>query len=114
MFTPRVPRGDMGSESEFSALPAARMGFGPLPLLCLVIRVVGHDVAPRLYLGHSSGWALALLVWLVLCLAKVLTSIVVLGIACVKSAEPPRPEDEQIAAYLSGIQRYSLHGKGLM
>ena len=45
---------------------------------------------------------------------KVLTSIVVLGVACAKSAEPPRKEDEQIAAYLSGIQRYSLHGKAVV
>ena len=114
MFSPRVPRGDTGSESDFSALPAARMGFGPLPLLCLVIRIVGHDVAPRLYFGHASGWALAALVWVALCLLKVLTSIVVLGVACAKSAEPPRKEDEQIAAYLSGIQRYSLHGKAVV
>jgi hypothetical protein len=113
----RTPRADGCSPSEFSALPAARMGFVPLPLLCLVIRVVGHDVAPRLFLGHPSGWLLVLLIWLVLCFIKVLTSITLLGYACARSAEAAATSDDDphtIAAFLSGVERYSLHGKGIM
>ena len=98
------------SPGEYSAPVAARMGFVPLPLLCLVIRVVGHDVAPRLYLGHPSGWLVCLLIWLVLCFVKVLTSITLLGYACSHA-------DEQKADGLKGLQniaRYTLHGKRIM
>jgi hypothetical protein len=101
--------------SDFSALPAARMGFMPLPLLCLVVRVVGHDVIPRLYLGHPSGWLLCALIWLVLCLVKILTSITLLGYACTRCAEAQAgPNDPTALAFLSGIERYTLHGKGIM
>ena len=99
--------------SDFSSLPAARMGFVPIPLLCLVIRVVGHDVTPRLYLGHPSGWLLCLLLWVVLCFLKILTSITLLGHACSRCAEA-QEEGKDPSAFLNGIERYTLHGKGIM
>ena len=90
------------------------MGFVPLPLLCLVIRVVGHDVMPRVYLGHPSGWLLCALIWLVLCAVKILTSVTLLGYACTRCAEAAHLGPNDPAAFLSGIERYTLHGKGIM
>ena len=87
------------------------MGFVPLPLLCLVIRVVGHDVAPRLYFGHPSGLILCVLVWFVLCFVKVLTSITLLGFACTR---PDYAGADGGTAFLAGIERYTLHGKRVM
>ena len=97
---------------EFSTLPAARMGFVPLPLLCLVIRVVGLDVAPRLYFGHPSGALLCLLIWLVLCFVKMLTSVTLLGVAAAR-VEAAAADDTPVD-FLSGIERYTLHGKRVM
>ena len=68
----RVPAPPRSDAADQTTRAAARMGFQPLPLLCLVIRVVGHDVAPRLYLGHPSGMLLCVLIWLVLCFLKVI------------------------------------------
>ena len=98
---------------EFSAPAAARMGFVPLPLLCLVIRVVGHDVAPRLYFGHPSGVLLCILVWLVLCFIKVLTSVALLGFACSR-ADDAATDGSDAADFLNGIERFTLHGKRVM
>lgn len=98
---------------EFSAPAAARMGFVPVPLLCLVIRVVGHDLAPRLYFGHPSGALLCLLLWLVLCGVKMLTSITLLGVACMR-ADASAAEEGSAADFLYGIERFTLHGKGVM
>ena len=103
-----APHADAG---ECSAAAAARMGFVPLPLLCLVIRVVGHDVAPRLYFGHPSGLILCVLVWFVLCFVKVLTSITLLGFACTR---PDYAGADGGTAFLAGIERYTLHGKRVM
>lgn len=117
--TPSSPRRLGGGRrardpSDFSSLPASRMGFVPLPLLCLVIRVVGHDVMPRVYLGHPSGWLLCALIWLVLCAVKILTSVTLLGYACTRCAEATHLGPNDPAAFLSGIERYTLHGKGIM
>ena len=90
-----------------------RLGFVPLPLLCLVLRVVGHDVAPRIYMGHPSGWLLCLLSWLVLCFVKVLTSITLTGFAC-SVAETPKTSGPDDAVNLDGIARFTLHGKRIM
>ncbi len=57
----------------------ARFGFTPMPLFCLLMLVINNDVLPCLDLSHPSGWILLLLLWLVFCLAKLLTSIAVLG-----------------------------------
>uniref|UniRef100_A0A7S2G4J5 Protein TAPT1 homolog n=1 Tax=Haptolina brevifila TaxID=156173 RepID=A0A7S2G4J5_9EUKA len=109
---PRSPttRPTWGSPSEHSAPVASRMGFVPVPLLCLVLRVLGHDVLPRIYFGHPSGWMLCLLIWLLFCFLKVLTSITLLGYACAASG----PEEAPANDFLSGIERYTLFGKGVM
>lgn len=105
------------SPGEFSTPVARRMGFVPLPLLCLVVRVVGHDVTPRLYLGHPSGWLLCLLIWLVLCFIKVLTSITLLGFACAARSEQQakaRSSQDHDTINLDGIARFTLHGKRIV
>jgi energy-converting hydrogenase Eha subunit G len=58
------------------------MGFVPIPLLCLVVRIVGRDVYPSLDMAHPSSWLLVLLIWLACCATKVLTSMTLLGYAC--------------------------------
>ena len=98
-----------GSPGEYSAPVVARMGFVPIPLLCLVVRVLGHDVLPRLYFGHPSGWLVCFLVWLVLCLVKVLTSLLLLGHACTHSGEQPGGRSQ-----LYSVERFSLHGKRIV
>ena len=98
---------------EFSAPAASRMGFVPLPLLCLVIRVVGHDVAPRFYFGHPSGLLLCLLIWLVLCFVKTLTSVALLGVASSRMAAVPAT-DGVGTDLLNSVERYTLHGKQVM
>jgi len=102
------------SPGEFSMPVARRMGFVPLPLLCLVVRVVGHDVAPRLYLGHPSGWLLCGLIWIVLCFVKVLTSITLLGFACAAASEQHGKAIDRDAVNLEGIARFTLHGKRIV
>ena len=96
------------SPGEYSTPVAGRMGFVPLPLLCLVVRVLSHDVAPRLYLGHASGWGVCVLLWLVLCLVKLLTSITLLGYASCHE------DSARGAKTLDHIERYTLHGKRIM
>ena len=81
-----------------------------LPFRCLTkglaeeqhIRVVGHDLAPRLYFGHPSGALLCLLLWLVLCGVKMLTSITLLGVACMR-ADASAAEEGSAADFLYGI-----------
>jgi hypothetical protein len=103
----------MTSPGEFSTPVAGRMGFVPLPLLCLVVRVLGHDVAPRVYLGHPSGWLMCFLLWLSLCFVKVLTGITLLGFACAAGSEqqpPGKGKGEEIS--LDGsFSRFTLHEK---
>ena len=105
--------GQMTSPGEFSTPVAGRMGFVPLPLLCLVVRVLGHDVVPRVYLGHPSGWLLCFLLWLSLCFVKVLTGITLLGFACAAGSEqqpPGKGKGEEIS--LDGsFSRFTLHEK---
>jgi len=105
--------GQMTSPGEFSTPVAGRMGFVPLPLLCLVVRVLGHDVAPRVYLGHPSGWLMCFLLWLSLCFVKVLTGITLLGFACAAGSEqqpPGKGKGEEIS--LDGsFSRFTLHEK---
>jgi len=98
------------SAFEFTAPAASRMGFVPLPLLCLIVRVLGHDVVPRLYLGHPSGWLLCFLLWVVLCMLKVLTAITLLGYACTHAQDG----DPNVGSMLNSIARYSLHGKRIV
>eukprot|EP00966_Prymnesium_polylepis_P204946 4748095-Prymnesium_polylepis.1 len=64
---------------QHSTWVSARMGFVPIPLFCLVVRVVGHDVWPLLNGRHPSGVLLCTLVWLVACALKLLTTITLLG-----------------------------------
>ena len=101
---------------ERSSPIAARMGFVPIPLLCLVVRVVGHDVWPTLNLKHSSGWLLAILIWTVLVMLKVLTGITLLGYACARTeARGKRGADfNKSTEFLQDIQRFTLHGKRIM
>lgn len=114
------PTSPTSRTSEHSTPVASRMGFVPVPLLCLVLRVVGHDVIPRFYFGHPSGWALCLVVWLLLCFLKVLTGITLLGYACARGEEEPPNSPIRLGVgvlpsdFLSGVDRFTLHGKRIM
>lgn len=111
-----------GSKSDPLAAVATRMGFVPIPLLCLVIRVVGNDVWPLLEMRSPSGPLFCFLLWLTFCALKVLTSICILGVSCVvverRREEVARSEamgvpasGSEQALRLDGIGRYTLHGK---
>ena len=101
---------------EGSGAVCARMGFVPIPLLCLVVRIVGHDVYPSLDMLHPSGWLLCLLIWLACCALKVLTSIALLGFACHRVEQRAKEEESANASdggklFLDGVERFSLYGK---
>ncbi len=112
-----MPEGRVGSYEGMGPI-AARMGFVPIPLLCLVVRVVGHDVWPTLNMKHSSGWLLCFLLWLVLCQLKVLTGVTLLGYAASRAqpAIPGSPQQEVSKSFadLRAVQRYELYGKRIM
>ncbi|EOD29369.1 hypothetical protein EMIHUDRAFT_353305, partial [Emiliania huxleyi CCMP1516] len=120
---------------------AARMGFVPLPLFCLAIRVFGNEalptlaitVLPTLALHHSSGPLLLLLTWLLFCALKLLISIAVLGFATLhiertggRRLRPPAHtpthphptsaalEEEAKEMRLRSVGRYALIGKQIM
>jgi len=109
----------------------SRMGFIPLPLLCIVVRVLGNDVFPLLDMRHSSGWLLCLLLWLTICALKVLVSVAILGWASVRvqwqqaadesSSGSATPETSKADGRsdarplrLDGVDRYTLFGKQVM
>ena len=111
-----------GLKSDPLAAVATRMGFVPIPLLCLVVRVVGSDVWPLLELRSPSGPLFCILLWLAFCALKLLTSICIVGWSCelVERSRAnaarrdamgvPASESDQ-ALRLDGIGRYTLHGK---
>jgi hypothetical protein len=117
-----------GLAHEPLAAVSSRMGFQPIPLLCLLVRVVGHDVLPALELRHPSGWLLLVVAWLNLVALKILTSILLLGFAATHAEPPPKrqgirpsPSEEILRAseasrgkpFLQGIARYTLFGRSL-
>ena len=107
--TAQLPR----AKEPIGAL-ATRMGLQPIPLLCLLVRVMGNDVWPALELRHPSGWLLCVLGWLVLMALKVLTGIVALGITR-EIALDGGPEDQAGRPFIMpGIGRYTLFGKSIM
>ena len=87
------------------------MGFVPIPLLCLVVRIVGRDVVPGLDMGHPSGWLLVTLLWLACCATKVLTSMTLLGYACRQVERCPTEGSAEGPGFLQGVERFTLHGK---
>jgi len=96
---------------------AARMGFVPLPLFCLAIRVFGNEVLPTLALHHSSGPLLLLLTWLLFCALKLLISIAVLGFATLhieRTGGSAALEEEAKEMRLRSVGRYALIGKQIM
>ena len=114
----RAPRAGGAMPHEHSTSVSARMGFVPIPLLCLVIRVIGHDVWPLLNARHPSGWLLCLLVWLVAFVLKLLTTVTLLGFACKRTEknarEMCRSSQGGEKPFLEGIGRFTLHGKRIM
>ena len=52
------------------------------------------------------------LIWLVLCFVKMLTSVTLLGVAAAR-VEAAAADDTPVD-FLSGIERYTLHGKRVM
>jgi hypothetical protein len=101
---------------EYTLPVSARMGFVPIPLLCLVVRVVGHDVWPMLNLRHPSGWLLCFLIWVTLCALKLLTTITLVGFACHRTVHSATdavdPNAQDVGKLnLAGIDRYTLYGK---
>jgi hypothetical protein len=96
---------------EGSGAVCARMGFVPIPLLCLVVRIVGRDVYPSLDMGHPSGWLLVALIWLACCATKVLTSMTLLGYACNQVERCPTEGSAEGPGFLQGVERFTLHGK---
>lgn len=112
------PRAGGGMAHEHSTAVTARMGFVPIPLLCLVIRVFGHDVWPLLHLRHASGVLLVLLIWLCACALKFLSSLLLLGYACTRVEEMHRAGSDELGsagrdgkALCEGVSRYTLFGK---
>lgn len=61
------PRGRRRGDSGHAMAIAARIGFVPIPLLCLLVKVLGTDVYGMTNLRHPSGWALCVLAWLCMC-----------------------------------------------
>ena len=61
------PRGRRRGDSGHAMAIAARIGFVPIPLLCLLVKVLGTDVYGMTNLRHPSGWALCVLGWLCMC-----------------------------------------------
>jgi hypothetical protein len=93
------------------------MGFVPLPLFCLVVRVIGNDVFPMLELQHSSGPLLLILSWLVFCALKLLTSMGVLGFAILHAERhggSAALQEDCKEVKLRSVARYTLHGKQVM
>lgn len=90
------------ASQEPLAAVSAQMGFVPLPLFCLVVRVVGNDVFPMLELQHWSGPLLLILLWLVFCALKLLLSMRVLGFAVL---------DAEIHGGSAALQRKRARGK---
>mmetsp|Transcript_63223 Transcript_63223/g.105213 ORF Transcript_63223/g.105213 Transcript_63223/m.105213 type:complete len:522 (+) Transcript_63223:115-1680(+) len=105
-----------GGADEPLAAVSSRMGFVPIPLLCLVLRVSGNDVWPLMQLRHWSGWLMALLLWLSLCALKVFISIVLLGFACLRSelSSSMRAPGEGKKLNLEGVGRFTLYGKQIV
>jgi len=102
---------------EHSTSVSSRMGFVPIPLFCLVVRVVGHDVWPLLNARLPSGWLICLLAWLVAFALKLLTSVTLLGVACERAKQfssDPQSAPAGGKPFLDGIARYTLHGKRIM
>lgn len=64
--------------SDHSDLVARRMGFIPLPLGVVMIRVLAHAV----YLNDITSFIIILLAYLCLASTKILNSILILGKAC--------------------------------
>uniref|UniRef100_A0A7S0J7C5 Uncharacterized protein n=1 Tax=Calcidiscus leptoporus TaxID=127549 RepID=A0A7S0J7C5_9EUKA len=108
------PGAAMGREALYAV--TSRMGFVPIPLFVLVIRVVAQDVRPALELRHPSGWLLCVLVWLVFCALKVLVSILLLGMASSRAEEARASAEGQGGRdmKLEGVGRYTLHGKSVI
>ena len=101
---------------EYTIPVSARMGFAPIPLLCLMVRVIGHDVWPMLNVRHPSGWLLCFLVWLSFCALKVLTTVTLLGFACKRTKHSERSTAERSSheggqLNLKGVDRFTLYGK---
>ena len=101
---------------EYTLPVSARMGFVPIPLLCLLVRVVGHDVWPQLNVRHPSGVLLCILVWLVFCALKLFTTITLLGFASRRTAHTAEDTTANMhqdgkPLNLQGIDRFTLHGK---
>jgi len=104
------------SQEPLSAV-SSRMGFVPLPLFCLVVRVIWNDVLPVLELQHSSGPLLLILSWLVFCGLKLLTSMSVLGFAILqveRNGGPAVSQEESKEMRLRAVARYTLVGKQIM
>jgi len=110
------PGAAMGNEAVYAV--TARMGFVPIPLLCLLVRVVANDIWPSLDFRHASTWLLCLLCWVVCCAFKVLINLLLLGSASVRveranleasmtGAERPGSHEFK----LDGVGRYTLYGK---
>jgi hypothetical protein len=97
---------------EGSGAVCARMGFVPIPLLCLVVRIVGRDVYPSLDMRHPSGWVLVGLLWLTCCALKVLTSMTLLGYACRRVEHCPAEESDEGTRFLQGVERFTSHKGG--
>jgi hypothetical protein len=105
------------ASQEPLAAVSARMGFVPLPIFCLVVRVIGNDVVPTLELQHSSGPLLLILSWLVFCALKLLTSMGVLGFAMLHAERhggSAALQEEGKELRLRSIARYTLYGKQIM
>lgn len=64
--------------TDHSDLVARRMGFIPLPLGVVMLRVLGHTVQ----IHGAAGLSLAVLAFLCVTSFKILNSVLLLGIAC--------------------------------